>query len=531
MTLPRTSAPAPPRPRLRPPPWVATLLAVPPVMLAQFRPSPQLAYALRLVLAVAIAIYVAYWLELGTPSSAGTTAIIVAGGSRGGIISKSLWRLFGSALGAVAAVALIAGLVQSPVLFIVGMAAWIGLWTFTGSLFRYNRSYAAVLAGYTVAFVAFPALDDPEQVFDLATGRIAVVAIGIVSTALVFLITDIGPGQRPLEGRLAGAIVSVAKLLQAGLKSGDRDAVLMAARDIATALTALDELVEFSAVEDAGFSLYKADLRLAVAETWAALVGAQHMVLLIGRLAADGSGADAVLMRALDRVAATPTGEHASGAREVLRGAIADLRRHSAACGELKLLAASCQATTLLTQLDGALAGLEALQDGVRRAVPMRLINYANPVTAWRNGVRAFLAVCIAGVFWIVSQWPTGGAALLVLAPNCALLSQTDSAAQGSIDFLKGVTLAVVAAFACTYGVLPAMSGFPLLMVGFLPFIFAGALLTQIPGYTFVGLAYMIFFVTAVAPGNPVHYDLASSLNTYFAYVFGAAVARWSSAF
>ena len=467
MSQPRTSAETPSQLRLRP--WVATLLAVPREILPLLRPSPQTAYALRVVLAVAIAIYIAYWLELDTPASAGTTAVIVAGGSRGGIISKSLWRLFGSVVGAVAAVALIAGLVQSPVLFIFGVAAWIGLCTFTGSLLRYNRSYAAVLAGYTVAFVAFGALDDPERVFDLATGRTAVVAIGIMSTGLVFLITDIGPGQRALESRLAGTIVSVAKMLQTGLRSGDRDAVLIAARDIATAITALDKSVEFSAVEDAGYSLYKADLRISVAETWAALVGAQHMVVLVKRLADEGAGADAVLMGALDRIAAMPPGEHASGARDVLRAAIAELRRRTTLCGELPLLAALCQATTLLLQLDGALAGLEALQDGVRRAVRLRLINYANPVTAWRNGARAFLAVCVAGVFWIVSQWPTGGSALLIVGTVCALLSQTDSAAHGSIDFLKGVVLAAVAGFACTYGVLPAMSGFPLLMLGFCP--------------------------------------------------------------
>ena len=50
-------------------------------------------------------------------------------------------------------------------------------------------------------------------------------------------------------------------------------------------------------------------------------------------------------------------------------------------------------------------------------------------------------------------------------------------------------------------------------------------LLTQIPGYTFVGLSYMIFFTVVVAPGNPMHYDLAATLNTSSAYVFGATVA------
>lgn len=100
--------------------------------------------------------------------------------------------------------ALIALFVQTPVLFIFGLAAWIGLCTAIASLLRYNRSYAVVLAGYTVTLVAFGAISDPDKIFELATSRIAVVTIGVLSTALVFLITDPGPKRAELENRIAG---------------------------------------------------------------------------------------------------------------------------------------------------------------------------------------------------------------------------------------------------------------------------------------------------------------------------------------
>lgn len=60
------------------------------------RPSPTWAYTLRVLLAISLAMYSAYWLELDSPYSAGTTVLVVMNASRGAIISKSLWRVAGS---------------------------------------------------------------------------------------------------------------------------------------------------------------------------------------------------------------------------------------------------------------------------------------------------------------------------------------------------------------------------------------------------------------------------------------------------
>ena len=53
---------------------------------------------------------------------------------------------------------------------------------------------------------------------------------------------------------------------------------------------------------------------------------------------------------------------------------------------------------------------------------------------------------------------------LLVVAPYCALLATAGNPA-GAQAFIKGTVLAVPAAFACAFGILPRIEGFPLLVV------------------------------------------------------------------
>jgi uncharacterized membrane protein YccC len=486
------------------------------------RPSPAWAYTLRVLLAVAMAMYSAYWLELDTPYSAGTTVLIVMNASRGAVISKSVWRIVGSAAGATAAVVLIALFVQTPVLFILGLAAWIGFCSGIASLLRYNRGYAVVLAGYTVTLVVFGAIADPDRIFDLATARVAVVTIGVLSAALVSITTDRGPGGRQLGERVAGLVTRAAGLLRDALQTGDMFAATQARTSVAADLTALDQVVEFAAVEDAGFGRFAGDLRFAVAELFASLTGGLHAVALVRRLAAPGSGAALALGEALGRLADAKSGCQAADLRLSVVAARDALAQQAEACRDVATLAMLDQAVALLGQFAGALASLQALQGGVPRVPSIRLRNYVNPVTAWRNGLRAFLAISMAGLFWIVSQWSDGGSMLALLGPACALAGQFDSAAQASVDFLKGTTLAVIGAFICTYGILPQVTGFPLLMAAMLPFIAAAVLFGRQPRFAVISLGFLVFFITLVGPGNPMRFSLAVSLNTYIAFLLGA---------
>jgi uncharacterized membrane protein YccC len=50
------------------------------------------------------------------------------------------------------------------------------------------RSYAFMLAGYTVALIGFPSVSSPETVFDTAAARVQEVSLGIVCASLVSML-------------------------------------------------------------------------------------------------------------------------------------------------------------------------------------------------------------------------------------------------------------------------------------------------------------------------------------------------------
>ncbi len=505
-----------------------TSLAYPAERLLQAlpRPSPAFAYTARVLAAAALAIYVAYALELETPYSAGTTVFVLMNVSRGAIVSKSVWRILGSLVGAVAAVVIVAVFVQAPVLFVLATAAWVGVCTFAGALLRYNRGYGAVLAGYTVTLIALGAVNAPERIFDIAMARLAVVVIGVLATAFVFLVTDTGPGRMRLEQGVASLVARAAALLDQAAQSGRPQDTVAARHGLTAELGALDQVVEFAAAEDAGFARYKDDLRLAIAEIFAVLTGGPHAVTLIHALPDGKPGR--LIGGALAQLAAMKPGTRAVPLRQEMRDAIAGLKAEAQASRDAGALAALSQGVALLSQFDTALAGLQALQDGVRIELPYRVRFYVNPVTALRNGLRAAIAVALAGLFWIVSRWPDGGAMVALLGPICALISQTDSAAKSSVQFMWGTMLAAVAALVCAQLVLPQISGFPLLMAALAPFLAAGILLSRRPRIAMIGIGYLVTFMTLVAPLNPPRFDLSATLNSAVAYVLAGVFAALS---
>jgi uncharacterized membrane protein YccC len=488
-------------------------------------------FVIRTLLAFVIAMYVAYQLELESPYSAGTTVIIVAANARGAVLSKSLWRIVGSVAGVVASIVLIACFVQAPVLFVFMIALWLGVCTFISSLLRYFRSYGAVLAGYTVTLVALPAVSDPDRIFDLAITRLSVVVIGVLATGLVFLITDQGTRPHQLQRQAAALFADTAALVRDAI-GGTHVATLTESRSrIASGLLALDQAVEFTAVEDAVFGNRATEPRIAIASLLAVLTGADRICGLL-RTSSDGR---VVVARAkvqeLMESMASPAGgvqEFVSRAAEiaVVRGQIIE---GVMACRDIEVLSVLNQVLDLLEQFQVAADRFAILQGGPSAGPKFHLRIYANPVTALRNGARAALAVSIAGLFWILSQWPSGGTMLALLGPLCGLLAQSDSAAAASGAFLKGIAMSTVAAFFLTFAVLPQIVGFPLLMAAMLPFVTLGLFRSLRPGS--VGLtwtAFLIYFVTQTAPDNPMRFDLSAALNTYSAFLLGG-VCSWLS--
>src|ERR1700734_2949004 len=169
--------------------------------------TPALLFGLRLWASVCVAFYVAFALELSEPSWAATTAALVCQPVLGASLRKSMFRMIGTVIGAIAIVVLAALFRQDRVAFLVGLTFWCAGSAFVATLLRNFATYAAALAGYTAAIIAIDVLGPVGStngvVFIFAIDRALEICIGIVSAGVVLALTDLGHSRRKLATECA----------------------------------------------------------------------------------------------------------------------------------------------------------------------------------------------------------------------------------------------------------------------------------------------------------------------------------------
>ncbi|MDX7952018.1 FUSC family protein, partial [Lichenihabitans sp. Uapishka_5] len=183
-------------------------------------PASVWAFATRTWIAMLLALYVAFWLQLESASSAATCVGILALQTRGQALQKALYRLGGTVVGVIVSIAIAAVFSQTRDLFFLACAAWLGLCATLASLFDGNRAYGAVLSGYTVAIVAVPNVDTPLSTFASGVNRGAAITIGILAVAVVgdvFRAPDLLPG---LLGKLEAVQRKVKTFTVQALRQG-----------------------------------------------------------------------------------------------------------------------------------------------------------------------------------------------------------------------------------------------------------------------------------------------------------------------
>jgi uncharacterized membrane protein YccC len=146
-------------------------------------PVSSWSFAIRVWLATILALFVSFWLQLESPSSAALTVAILAEPTRGQALDKAGFRLLATVVGVMASIAFTALFSQAKDLVLTAFAAWLGICVFAAKPFDGYWAYAAVLCGYTVATVATQQIHNPQHVFQSGMERGGAIAMGILSMA------------------------------------------------------------------------------------------------------------------------------------------------------------------------------------------------------------------------------------------------------------------------------------------------------------------------------------------------------------
>ncbi|HTV45807.1 MAG TPA: FUSC family protein [Stellaceae bacterium] len=505
--------------------------------------GPALLFGLRMWLSVCLALYVAYWLELGNPFWAGTTAALTCQPQLGASLRKGWFRLIGTVVGAVAAVVLTACFPQSRVGFLVGLALWAAICGLVATLLHNFATYAAALAGFTTAIIAGDELGliggANGQAFTLALERATEISIGIVCAGVVLAGTDFGTARRRLAAQFASLAAEITGRLATTLRLGgpQQEQTREVRRDLIRRVIALDPVIDQAIGESSSLRYRSRLLQDALDGLFAALAAWRTAAYHLERLSTEEGCADGelVLRRVPAALRAAPTGG-AAPAWVAAPGRIGQICE-AAIDGLVELPAATPSLRLLADRIAEALRGISRALDGVALLAADPLHAAARNRTArlrvpdWLpalvNAARAFVTIGAAALFWIVTAWP-GGGSLLTFAAIAILLfaPRADQAYAAASSFMLGVLAATAAAAVINFAVLPDIDTFfgfaAILGLYLVPF---GALLALLPGQVAIFTAMTGLFVAILAPQNPNIYDTQQFYNSTLAIVAGLATA------
>ncbi len=508
---------------------------------------PGWVFAFKICLAALLAMWISMRFELDAPRTAMITVVIVMQPHTGMVLEKSLYRIGGTVAGALASLLLVDLFVQQRVLFLAGLALWIGLCTTGATFFRNYRSYGFVLAGYTAAIIGLPAVLHPEAFFPIAVSRLSGVTLGILCAGVVSDVIFPRRLSDLLRNRVRRRYTDFISFVRVSLSGTASPAELekMHMRLVGDVIT-LESIRSAGALEDPEVRVRSQRLRKLNSEFMAASTTFHSFHQILKRLTRQPTPAGQALTTLYESLGKTlvsgdiPRSAHEAklsarriaAAQVLLSRRVRDMRLGHFPAGAdttLDFDTAAALLSRFLREMHAYTRTYAALAEERSGPVPpgdIRFALHTDPLVALLNGARAFAATLLAGAFWIASAWPYGIIALMNTAIMCALFAATPDPSRGVRRLAAGFGLGFLAALVLRFLVIPSLDGFTLLCAGMAPFLLAGAYLCSRPELAEIGAGYLIMlFYHLDELGDLVLYSPVAAVNDGVATILGVVAA------
>ena len=494
-------------------------------------------FAAKTTASALIALLVAFTFNLDQPYWALLTVFIVSAPQQSGLVlAKSFYRIIGTVIGAAVALLLVALCAQERVLFLGGLALWIGLCTFGSQYARNWAAYSFVLSGYTAAIVGIPGALDAGNAFYTATGRITEISLGIIVAAtvshVVLPISLVPSLMQAVADARAGLADYAVALFSAGDTAPLRSKLLGQVIEIENLRASA--IFEDRGIRDRSDSLRLLDTALINAVGVAQLL--RRMLDALGRTCpSTEAGIDDAIAEATAAIKAWRAAAiDAAGLGRCLFRARARLplvwqlcRDPSAPDEEV------IRRVAVIAKLREFFAALttyaEAHEVFVSGEIPLpHWIGFArsnDPVGALWTGLRAALAVFLVSGFWILTDWAHGSTAAILGAVATARLATMATAVPVAVAATLIFALSTIPAFIIVEVLLPLADGFGMFALAVAPMLFLCALLMAHQKTTLIGYFSALLFASGGGFLNQMVYDPVGLINTSIAAVVAAATA------
>ncbi|MBV9912703.1 MAG: FUSC family protein [Sinobacteraceae bacterium] len=480
-----------------------------------------------------LALGIAFWLQLDNPYWAGTSAGIVAQPGLGASLRKGRFRAIGTVVGGFAIVVLTAVFPQNHLALLVSLALWGAACGCFATILPNFGGYAAALAGYTTAIVFAGIIADPLNVFMQAVWRVTEIGIGILSAELVHALTTLGDARERLARALADIGRGIASGLMETLRAGhDRMELRTARRTLIRRVIALDVTIDEAVGEPFHLRHQSGALRAAQEALFVALSAwrgiANHLCVMPGKQASEIAAA---LLPGVSKLSGCAWLDDPRVAREICtaegriacNSAITNVSSRLVVEGTVRTFHALERVADALV-LVSTPGEFPTRAEHLLRVPVLRVPDVLPPML---NGLRIFVTLLFAELFWVVSEWPDGPTMITFTALSVILFSaRTERAFPSAVEFAVGCACASVVAVILNLAILPSVpSDFPSLAV------VLSLVLTPVGALAagswhkpaFVAMATNVVPILAIQ--NEPSYDATRALNIALAVCAGTVLA------
>ncbi|KMN48011.1 transporter [Chromobacterium violaceum] len=488
-------------------------------------------FSARTFAAAMLALYIALALGLPRPSWAMGTVYIVSHPLIGATRSKAVYRVFGTLLGAAAAVFVVPPLANEPVLLSLVVALWSGSLLYLSMLDHTPRHYLLRLPAYTMPLIALSAVYAPENVFDIAVARSEEIALGIVCASVVAALVLPTRVSAALSPRVDGWLRDAAAWATDTL--GNAPQPPSAGRNrLAADLLAFDQLLTHLSYDATSRNAERTagELRARMSMLPPLLSSLSELLAAL-RKTPGGASADLLQLmgdvsdwlgypadnpwflsqaRALRRRLDQPPPD--SGWPSLLEGT-ARMR--------LKSLVNLWQDCLTLRALISRGLPLWDWKPAYRRwEVGVEARHYDYGLLAFAAGTAA-LGIFLGCLVWIALGWQDGANAVILGTIACCLFGSMDEPAPMLRTMFVVNTVCTMLAGLLLFAVLPAVHEFEMLALCLAPpFLLGGALLTQ-PRFGPVAMLLVVFTANLIGLQQSYNADFQSFLNSNLAGAAG----------
>ncbi len=466
-----------------------------------YAPSlPDLAFALRTSLAAIISLLIAMWMELDSPQWAPLTIWVVAQSSRGESLSKARWRIVGTLVGSVAAMALMAAFPQAPGLFFCALALWIGLCCALATLLDQYRAYGLVLTGFTSAIIATGAIAQPDDVFAVSVARSSYIILGVLCEAVLavlFMPRIVEQARTRLLGRLDETFQATCTTItrQLCMAAGPEQQALTST--LLRRIVAFSGQIEFSALELGPRNHVGDHARRALAGMLVMLAHARALQILHPP------------MQPPPRPDGPPPGQALAAWLEQ------DIGPGQADQPTWRPITTALLAEILVVTQEMAACATAPHHDRFRFSLTSR----RHVREAVNNGIRAAAAITGAWWIWEITAWHHGPAFISFVALIYGLMATRENPLVATTPFLKGGLWCAATAAVLALWVIPAITAPEILLMALVVPMTVGGLAARRPELAGYAFSFNMFLPVLIGPMNTGRYDEVAFLNNILAFL------------